>query len=489
MTANPKIFKTRRARFLVENLNLRRASGVADAVWEHFQVAHLNDDSIFRIENKSRQIAWSFLIAMESVGDAILDAQDSIFVSINLEEAKEKIRYAKAVYENIELGGLPKLVIDNQLELEFDNGARLTSHPSTPPRGRAKANVKLDEFAHVQRDRQIYTAAIPIISKGGKIRIGSSPFGASGVFWEIDTESLQKYPGYTRKKTPWWEVQAFCKNVREARKLAPSMETFDRVELFGNDRIKAIFANVPIEDFQQEYEAQFVDETTAWITWNEIALNQNNDLLCLKAICKNDDIEAAFEKIDRLYAEIEKGNAEAAVAVGGDIGRTRNASEFFVVGLGNTNNFPLRLMLTLENCSFESQKAVLKKLFEVLPVVGGELDKNGLGMQLAEEMQEAFPYKVRGAQFTQESKKLWATDVKMLFQKRQVPIPVDRDLAYQIHSIKKIISSSKNLIFDTDRNEKHHADKFWALALALAAARREWITDDGLMIGSYGFSY
>ncbi len=59
----------------------------------------------------------------------------------------------------------------------------------------------------------------------------------------------------------------------------------------------------------------------------------------------------------------------------------------------------------------------------------------------------------------------------MLMQKRKVPLPIDRDMAYQIHSIKRLVTPSKNLVFDTERNEKHHADKFWALALALNAAK------------------
>ncbi len=494
MSGKPKIFKTERCDFLVQNLNLPKASGIEDAKWEHFQLDHLQDDSIFRIDDKSRQIAWSFTAAMEAVADAILNHRDSIFSSINHEEAKEKIRYAKAVYENLEIGGLPKLITDNQLGLEFENGVRLTSFPATPVRGRPKSNWYGDEFAHIQRDRQIYRGSLPIISKGGRIRIGSSPLGASGLFWEIYTESLQKYPGYTRKKTPWWEVQAFCVNVREARKMAPFMRSAERVEMFGKDRIKAIFANLPVEDFQQEYECEFVDETTAWITWAEITANQatdkdgNDKLLCLKAECRDSEIDAALQRIEDLADEIEAGRVEPVLALGGDIGRTRMSSEFFLVGLNSLGSFPLRLMITLNNCSFEQQEAVLRKIFTVLPVVGGEIDKNGLGMQLVENMAREFPFKVRGAQFTNETKKLWATDAKMLAQKRLVPIPVNRDLAYQIHSIKKIVSPSKNLIFDTDRNEKHHADKFWAWALALSAARREWITEDYFpIVGSVGF--
>lgn len=487
MSGNYRFQRTTRAQFLVDNLNLPKASGVDDAVWEDFQLQHLNDDSIFRIEDKSRQIAWSFLSATEGVADAILDARDSIFSSINLDEAQEKIRYAKAVYENLEIGGLPQLVIDNQLKLEFDNGARLISFPAKPVRGKPRSNWYGDEFAHIPRDREIYKGSLPIISKGGRIRIGSSPLGASGLFWEIFTEALQTYPGFTRKITPWWEIQSFCRNVVAARKMAPAMETFERVEMFGKDRIKAIFANMPVEDFQQEYECVFVDESTAWITWGEIKANQDADLLCLKAECRDSQIEACFAAIDWLRELIEEGKVESVYAVGGDIGRTRNASEFFAVGMGTSGEYPLRLMLTLNNCSFESQEAVLHRLFSALPVAGGEIDQNGLGRNLSETMTQAFPYKVRGVDFTNESKKLWATDVKMLFQKRKVPMPVDRELAYQIHSIKKIVSPSKNLIFDTDRNEKHHADKFWALALALSAARREWIVDDRPRVGSYSF--
>lgn len=489
MSGNPQIQKTDRAQFLVDNLNLPKAAEIEDAVWEDFQLQHLNDDSIFRIEDKSRQIAWSFLSAMEGVADAVLERRDSIYSSINHEEAKEKIRYAKSVYENLEISGLPKLIIDNQLELEFSNGARLTSFPARPVRGRPKSNWFGDEFAHVQRDRQIYKGSLPIISKGGRIRIGSSPLGASGLFWEIFTQSLNDYPGYTRKTTPWWEVQAFCKDVREARKLAPLLPTFERVEMFGKDRIRAIFLNLPVEDFQQEYECAFVDETTAWITWKEIEANQVEDdkLLCLKAVCRDSEIDAALAKIDDLFEEIKNGNCEPALGVGADIGRTRNASEFFAVGLNNLGNYPLRLMITLDNCSFEAQETVLKRLFTVLPVVGGAIDRNGLGMQLAEKMANEFPFKVQGVNFTNETKKVWATDMKMLFQKHQVPIPKDRDLVYQIHSIKKMVTTSRNLIFDTERNEKHHADKFWALALAIAAARRDWLTDDDPFVGSVVF--
>lgn len=469
--AAAKLQKTERAQFLVDNLNLPQASGVEDAVWEDFQLQHLNDDSDFRIEDKSRQIAWSFLCACESVAEAVLDARSSIFSSINHDEAREKIRYAKAVYECLEIGGLPKLVIDNQLELGFDNGARLTSFPARPVRGKARSNWYGDEFAHLQHDREIYKGSLPITSKGGRIRIGSSPLGASGLFWEIFTQPEQ-FRGYKRKVTPWWEVQAFCKKVREARKLAPAMDTEARVELFGKDKIKAIFANLPVEDFQQEYECAFVDETTAWITWEEIQSAQDKKLNCLTAVCRSSKIDKALEAIDQLAESVFRGKIEKVLFGGMDIGRTKHATEIFICGVTTTDTYPLRLMITLDNCDFDSQYEVIEKILSLLPVVKFQMDRTGLGIQLAEKAMKDYPAKAEGVNFTNLSKELWATDAKMLFQQHRVIIPINRDLAYQIHSIKKKVTPSKNVTFDTERNEKHHADKFWAMALMLNGAKQ-----------------
>ncbi len=48
--------------------------------------------------------------------------------------------------------------------------------------------------------------------------------------------------------------------------------------------------------------------------------------------------------------------------------------------------------------------------------------------------------------------------------------PTDRDLIAQVHSVKKSATEGGYSRFDTDRNEKHHGDALWALALAVRAA-------------------
>lgn len=468
MSNNPKpIIRTRRALFALSYLDLPKASQIEDAVWEDFQIDELNNDSMFAIERKCRQVGWSFLIALRGTLDALLDSRSSVYNSINQYEAQDKIRYARAVYYNLETPyRLPKIITDNKNELEFDNGARLVSTASA--RGKPNSNFFIDEAAWKINAREVYTAAVPVISKGGTFRVGSSTNGASGLFWEIDTESFQPYPDFVRTSTKWWEVEAFCSDVAKARREAPQMPTKERIEKFAKSRLKMIFANMVLEDFQQEYEAIYVDETTAWITWAEIQANTIPELKC--SISEDTKtIENALIAIAKFEGMIARNEIESVFAAGVDIGRTRNATEIFLVGKSTVESYPLRLMITLNNCSYDNQIAVMEKVLS-LPITKMLIDKNGLGNQLSETLEKNYSTKAEGAQFSNPSKELWATHTKMLFQQNKVPVPPHRDLGYQIHSIKKKVTPSNNLVFDTDKNEKHHADKFWALALALSAA-------------------
>jgi phage FluMu gp28-like protein len=138
---------------------------------------------------------------------------------------------------------------------------------------------------------------------------------------------------------------------------------------------------------------------------------------------------------------------------------------------------------------FEDQKAVVNRLLSVLPVTRFLIDKNGIGMQLAEQIAAVSPA-AEGVDFTNATKELWAVEAKLRFQRGEVPIPLDRDLAYQIHSIRRRVTSAKNSVYDPASNEKHHADMFWALALALWAGKEDgstlMVTGDNPLLGHRG---
>lgn len=461
--------------FLVEYLNLPDAVGDPDAQWETFQLKHLNNPSLFAIELKSRQVGWSWLSAAESIAlSCIYPKTTSIFVSINQEEAAEKIRYAKAVLEALDDDVRPGLLIDNRLGIELSNGSRLISHPCRPPRGKAKAIVYLDEFAHYPNADAVYRAAVPITTKGGRLRIGSSPLGARGKFWEIYTETMQKYPGYTRNTIPWWEIGSLCNDVDTAEQEAGPMPTEDRVRKFGTARLIQLFENLTLEDFQQEYECAWLDETVSWIDWDLIQRNQALAVSEKHWYRKVKGVDAGLLAINEVFENVRDGHIEQALVGGVDIGRTRDTTEIILLGLSQfTNALPYRLHISLERVEFEAQEAVIKKALDVLPITELLIDRNGIGAQLAENISKRNP-QAQGVNFTNETKQLWAIEAKLRAQRTEVPIPLERDFMYQIHSIRRKATAAGNKMqFDVDSNEKHHADMFWAWALAIWAGKQD----------------
>jgi len=273
---------TNKAAFVRDFVDLEAATNVEGAVIDPHQIQFLNNTSRLGIDCKSRQATWSFTAALDASSDGVVHpGTPHIFVSINLEEAKEKILYSKSIIAAMHPDVRPRLVGDSVTGIAYENGSRIISHPCRPARGKALTRFYLDEYAHykVGLDREILTSALPAISRGGYIRIGSSPCGASGMFWELFTQSLRKWPGYVRRSIPWWCVFSLCKDTPTAVKVAPSMTTNERVHKFAIPSIVEIFENMFLEDFQQEYECEWVDEASAWIDWEIIKRNQDDGLL------------------------------------------------------------------------------------------------------------------------------------------------------------------------------------------------------------------
>jgi len=91
---------------------------------------------------KSRQTGFSFVVALKGLVKALDPARRDYtkqFVSYNIEDAQEKIRYAKEFYESIPKRYKKKLVHTTTTMLEFrdyhsNTTSRLISLPCRPPR-------------------------------------------------------------------------------------------------------------------------------------------------------------------------------------------------------------------------------------------------------------------------------------------------------------------------------------------------------------------
>ena len=201
-------------------------------VLEPYQQEFLRNQSRFRWITKSRQIGYSFVFALEALARCHLrDGHTTVFVSYNLADAVEKILLARQVYEELPLTFQKRLVTDAKTELSFESNAkgrrlsRIISVPSKPPRGK-KGDIVLDELAHYINDRQVYTGSTALILRSnGQLTGCSTPLGRRGIFWEIATQELRRYPHHVRQDVPWWLCRFFCHDTRAAAVEAGTMPT------------------------------------------------------------------------------------------------------------------------------------------------------------------------------------------------------------------------------------------------------------------------
>lgn len=427
-----------------------------------WQAFYLKSNNRFLIANKSRRIGWSYITAVKGLAEAMDPAVNGYtkqFVSYSLEDATEKIRIATEFYDSIPQAQQPKkLVSRTRTHLEFldRNGrsiSRLISMPCRAPRGRG-GSISLDEFAFHQKDEEIYTAALPIISRGGNLEIGSTPFGNKGKFYEIFI-GKEKYDKYRRFNVPWYMSPALCRDVHAAI-ADTNLTTEQRVAKYGTEIVIDILKSLPIDDFEQEYQCSYRDDLAAFITLDMIRA-------CTPV---GDDEIVPYRNLDDFILAYQP-ETHGSLYAGYDVGRTNDKSELTILGYYPDENVrTVWCCVSLKGVRFEDQEKLLRRAITGLPLHRLAMDATGLGMDLAERMVGRYKRKVEGCTFTTEFKETISNSLWMVFDSRAIIMPADRDLQEQVHSIKKTVTVGKHARFDADRNSKNHADRYWSLALA-----------------------
>jgi phage FluMu gp28-like protein len=252
--------------------------------------------------------------------------------------------------------------------------------------------------------------------------------------------------------------------------LAPTHDHRRAVERFGTETLKQIRASLDLDSFEQEYELTFVDAAVAFIPWELIqAATRDTDELPVVRVGAIPGRHLGRERAGRLAALTITGPLTA----GYDVGRRRNASELIVLEQVGTR-YRERLHVTLPQTDFELQQDMLLALLARRPDLYRLcIDESGLGMQLAEKVVKRWPGRAEGITFTGPIKSLMGHQLKIDFEGKNLEIAADRDLMAQIHSVRKTITLAGNVRLDTEHDDKHHADMFWALALARHAAARD----------------
>ena len=310
------------------------------------------------------------------------------------------------------------------LEVELPGGTRITSLPANPDTARGfSANVYLDEFAFHLDSKKIWGALFPVVSNGYKLRITSTPNGKGNKFYELATG----------QDAVWSRHQVdIYRAVREG--LPRDIEEL-RAALNDPDL------------WAQEYELLWLDEASAWLSFDLIASNEH---------------ESAGQP--ELY---EGGDCYIGIDIG-----ARN--DLYVQWVKEKVGDVLwtRKITTGKRLSFADQDALLDEDMRAFKVRGVWMDQTGMGEKPVEDAKRRYGQsRVHGVIFTGPSKQHLATVGKQSFEDRRERIPMgDSALRADLHKLRKEVGATGNVRFVAERDAAGHADCAWAGFLSTAAA-------------------
>lgn len=308
------------------------------------------------------------------------------------------------------------------LTATFRNGSSVTALPANPDTVRGySGNVYFDEFSTLKDSKEMWAAVFPIISRSQyKMMITFTPKGKLNKAWEVWNNDMFK-----RYKVDIYEaVKQGCPHDIDLLRAA-----IDDQDLFA-----------------QEYELAFLDEATAFLSYDQIIAVQSD------------------------LAGQHRLRGSGPFYIGMDIARRRHLSCLWVLeSVGDV--FWSREVIVLEKKSFAYQNNVLDKLIEKYRPIRACLDQGGMGEKFVEDAKTAHgDYRIEGILFSNVIKNDMANQTKSLFEERKIRIPNDKEVRDDIHSVKKVVTLAGNFRFDVEGSEKSHADRFWALCLAVHAS-------------------
>jgi len=418
-----------------------------------YQQRWLNDKSPVKVWEKSRRIGATYVQSYEDVCDCVEKNVEEVWFSSSDESAaKEYIEYCEQWIKLLKIAAKTrgKIIVNSEddvkaLVIEFANGTKIHALSSNPKAFRSKGGkVVLDEFAHHNNADELWTAASPCTTWGYPVRILSTHNGQNCRFFKF-IEDIKK------GKVDWnLHTTSIQLAVQEGLvdKIFNRPSTLEEQEKWLKERQMNCFDEFT---WLQEYCCVAIDEATAFLPYELI-------ISC---------------ELENLYKELEGLTGD--IYVGMDIGRKKDLTVIWVLEkLGNVNY--TRMVRVLEKTPFHIQEEILSNVLKHHNLRRCCIDSTGLGMQLAESARYKFgEYRVEAVTFTNKVKEELAYNVRTHFEDRTVYIPSEYEIREDLHSVRRVTTAAGNIRFDVEKSDANgHADRFWALALALHSAQNSY---------------
>ena len=428
-----------------------------DAIFLPFQSKWIQDESRLKLMEKSRQIGISWSTAYgadERVAahgarfDEWVSSRDDIQARLFIEDCK-----MWAGIMGLAAQDLGEVVLDAEKKqsayvLQFASGRRIHSMSSNPDAQAGKRGSRiLDEFALHKDQRKMWAIAYPGITWGGSMELVSTHRGSNSFFNRLVVEART---GGNPRKVSLHRVtlqdaleQGFLYKLQQALPESAEQQDMDEAEYF--DFIKSGAADE--ESFDQEYMCIPSDDDSKFIEYELITA------------CE-------YSGGDNWKRDLS-GPFQGRLLAGVDIGRKKDLTVLWVVEqLGDV--FYTRHVECMERMRKSDQEKILWPWFEICDRVC--IDSTGLGIGWADDAQDKFgEQRVEGVNFSAQVKEALAYPLKGAMEDRKVRIPDDPKIRSDLRKVQKVTTAAGNIRFVAESTADGHADRFWALALALHA--------------------
>ena len=423
-----------------------------------YQRAWINDTSRLKLMIKSRQIGISWasayaLVRRKGMRGAKLDAWVSSRDDLQARLYKEDCAHFAGVLHTA-CRDLGQQMIDESrgvsaYVLHLASGCRIHSMSSNPDAQAGKRGDRvLDEFALHPDPRKLWSITYPGITWGGQMEVISTPRGSNNYFAqlikEVEEEGNPKGISLHRVTLEDALNQGLLRKIQA--KLPPGDPRQDMDEAAYYDYVRAGCADE--ESWRQEYCCDPADDETAYIGYDLIDA------------CTYPAGTAWEEPLDpaRTYY------------LGADLGRTTDLTVLYLVEADGSRRLTRRI-IEMRDTPFTEQAAAIGR-YACLPHVRRVcIDATGIGRQLAEEARRRHGRKVEEVIFTAGVKEDLAITLRRCMEDGDLRLPNRPELIADLRSIRKETTSAGNVRYVGERTTNGHADRFWALALALHAAK------------------
>lgn len=434
--------------------NARCIPADPNALFLPFQSRWINDNSRLKLGEKSRQIGWSWTTAYACVrrtslqgakNDQWVSSRDDLQARLFVEDCKMFADVVQMAAED-----LGELVVDREQKqtayvLQFANGRRIHSMSSNPDAQAGKRGGRvLDEFALHPDPRKLWSIAYPGITWGGALEVISTHRGSHNFFNQLVREIKEN--GNPKKISLHTVTLEDALNQGLLYKLQQKLPADDERQAMDEaayfDFVRAGCADE--ESFQQEYMCRPADDDVAFLEYDLIA--------------------SCEYAADALWEQIEGRELYAGV----DVGRKKDLTVLWLFErLGDV--LYTRAVIALQNMSKPQQESILWPW--IARCRRTCIDGTGLGIGWVDDAKRRFGEdRIEGVTFTPKVKEALAYPVRGRMQDRTLRIPYDPAIRADLRSVTKQTTAAGNIRFTAERTPDGHADRFWALALAVHAA-------------------